>query len=268
MGARAGLFSWGMKTLTFSLFFILSTTLARAFDPYEDTAENLANQTESNRVVPNFKTNNGTWIYAFELMNADGTSQVLSESNRNVVVKPASTMKLFTSWFAFKRGFRTNDYLGKMLKESVNSMADSTLTAMGGTKALKSFYAEQGLPLSSTDFIQADGSGLSYTNKTNCKTEINLLKLMYNDPSFNDYKVLLAQPGEEGTLKERLPSLQGKLFAKTGTLKRTASLSGFVETNAGTVVFCILTDYLPARSQNYRPRIDAMVIKNVQTLLY
>ncbi len=257
-----------MKNLTLLILLFLSSSVAFAFDPYEDTAENLASQPESNRVVPNFKRNDGTWIYAFELMLPDGTSQILSESNRNVIVKPASTMKLFTSWFAYKKGFRTNAYLGQMLKESVNAMAESTLTSMGGPKALKSFYAEQGLALDRTDFIQVDGSGLSYENKSNCKVQIDLLKLMYSDAAFNDYKMLLAQPGEVGTLKERLSSLQGKLFAKTGTLKRTASLSGFVETKAGTVVFCILTDYLPARSQNYRPRIDAMVIKNVQSLLY
>ncbi len=257
-----------MKNLSFLLLFVFTSSVGWAFDPYEDTKENLAAQTETNRSVPNFKRNDGTWIYAFELMLPDGTSQIISESNRSVMVKPASTMKLFTSWFAYKKGFRTNEYLGKMLKESVNAMADSTLTAMGGAKELKAFYAENNLALERTDFIQKDGSGLSYDNKSNCKVQIELLKLMHADPSFADYKALLAQPGEEGTLKDRLPSLQGKLFAKTGTLKRTAGLSGFVETKAGTVLFCILTDYLPSAAANYRPRIDAMVIRNTLPLLY
>lgn len=255
-----------MKNLFFILFII--STSALAFDPYEDTVENLSDQAELNRSVPDFKTRNGTWVYAFELMLPDGTSQVLSEANRDVLVKPASTMKLFTGWFAFKKGFRTNTYLGQMLKESVNAMADSTLKSMGGTKALKAFYASEGLSLNTTNFIQADGSGLSYTNKTNCSSQIELLKLMYRDPSYEVYKNLMAQPGEEGTLKDRLSDLQGKLFAKTGTLKRTASLSGIVETNAGTVLFCVLTDYLPAPSRNYRPKIDAMVLRNIQSLGY
>ncbi|MES2526330.1 MAG: D-alanyl-D-alanine carboxypeptidase [Bdellovibrionota bacterium] len=239
-----------------------------AFDPYEDTAENLAPQVENNREVPNFKARSGTWTYAFELMLPDGTTQILSESNRTLMVKPASTMKIFTGWFAYKQGFRTDKYLGQMLKESVNAMATSTFTAMGGAKKLKAFYGEQGLVLNSTNHIQADGSGLSYDNKSTCASQVELLKIIYRDPAYNNFKVLMARPGEEGTLKTRLSALEGKLFAKTGTLKRTASLSGFVETKAGTVVFCILTDYLPAASANYRPRIDAMVLKNIETLGY
>lgn len=255
-----------MKHLLIVLLFLSNSVMA--FDPYEDTAENLADQAESNRSAPNLKSRNGTWVYAFELMLPDGTSQVLSESQRDVLVKPASTMKLFTGWFAFKKGFRTNEYLGKMLKESSNPMADSTLKAMGGAKALKNFYAGQGLVLNNSNFISADGSGLSYSNKTNCSAQIDLLKLMYRDPAFNEYKTLMARPGEEGTLKERLPELQGVLFGKTGTLKRTASLSGIIETKSGTVLFCVLTDYLPAPSRNYRPKIDAMVLQNVRNLGY
>ncbi len=248
--------------------FLLPMSVSFAFDPYEDTAENLASQIENNREVPNFKSRSGTWTYAFELMLPDGTSQILSESNRTLMVKPASTMKIFTGWFAYKQGFRTDKYLSQMLKESVNAMATSTFTAMGGAKKLKAFYAEQGITLNGTNHIQADGSGLSYDNKSTCDSQVNLLKLIYRDPGYDNFKVLMARPGEEGTLKTRLSALEGKLFAKTGTLKRTASLSGFVETKAGTVVFCILTDYLPAASANYRPRIDAMVLKNIETLGY
>lgn len=237
-----------------------------AFDPYEDTAENLAPQVEENRSAPNLKARQGTWAYAFELMLPDGSSQVLSESNRTVLVKPASTIKLFTSWFAYKKGFRTNNYLGTMLKTSSNPMADSTLKAMGGARALKNFFATEGLALTNSNYIQADGSGLSYTNKNNCSVQMDLLKLIYRDPGYEDFKVLMARPGEEGTLKTRLLSLRGNLFAKTGTLKRTASLTGFVETKSGTLLFCILTDYLPAASAGYRPRIDKMVTSTVESL--
>jgi D-alanyl-D-alanine carboxypeptidase len=248
-------------------FFILALISFRAvaFDPYEDTAQNLAPQTEHNRSVPK-SAGQGTWASAFELALADGSTKVLSEANRSVLVKPASTMKLFTSWFAYKKSYRDSVYLSKMLKESVNEMADATLKEMGGPSVLKNFYADQGLILNKTNFIQVDGSGLSYDNKTSCATEMELLKLIYRDPSFQEYKTFLARPGEEGTLKTRLLPLQGRVFAKTGTLNRTASLSGFVETKSGTMIFCILTDYLPAASRNYRPKIDAMVINAVKKL--
>ncbi len=258
-----------MKIIIFlAATFLIPLSASFATDPYEDTAENLAHQEETNREAPNFKSRNGTWTYAFELMLADGSSQVLSESNRNLLVKPASTMKIFTGWYAFKENFRKNSYVGQMLKQSVNSMASATFNAMGGAKSLKAFYAQEGLVLNNSNHIQADGSGLSYENKSHCGAQIKLLKMIYLDPSYDEFKALMARPGEEGTMKSRLPSLRGKLFAKTGTLKRTASLTGFVETKAGTVVFCVLSDYLPSAAANFRPRIDAMVLKNISALGY
>lgn len=49
---------------------------------------------------------------------------------------------------------------------------------------------------------------------------------------------------------------------KTDTLNKTASLSGFLETPKGTVVFCGLSDYLNISLTSARKKIDAMVKKN------
>ena len=72
----------------------------------------------------------------------------------------------------------------------------------------------------------------------------------------------MAQPGETGTLQNRLSSLKGRLFAKTGTLKKTASLSGFLETNKGTIVFCILSDFLIIPVSEARIKIDRIIKKH------
>lgn len=255
-----------MKTALLALLIFGLNAHAHAQDSFEDTPENLAKQVETNRSAPFTKARQGTWVYAFELVHPDGSVTVLSEQNRNIKVKPASTMKIFTGWFAFKNAYGTDAILGKMLKESSNAVADKALKDLGGKAALKNFFLSEGLPLTPKDFIQADGSGLSYENKTNCEVQMELLKTIQRDPNFEAFKNLMAQPGETGTLKDRLPSLKGKVFAKTGTLKRTAALSGFVDTEAGTLVFCILSDYLPAASRTYRPRIDAMVINAVKSV--
>jgi D-alanyl-D-alanine carboxypeptidase/D-alanyl-D-alanine-endopeptidase (penicillin-binding protein 4) len=72
----------------------------------------------------------------------------------------------------------------------------------------------------------------------------------------------LAQPGKNGTLKSRLKNLKGKVFAKTGTLKKTAALSGFIEAPQGTIVFCVMSDYLDKTLAAERARIDSMVTQN------
>jgi D-alanyl-D-alanine carboxypeptidase len=250
-----------MKTLKLAFIALALTSLqAQAVDSYapsfEDTEEFLTPQ--SLPAVSPLET----WSYKFELINADGTTSVLNSLETNVLLKPASTMKLFTGWWAFQNSNRSDTYLSKMLHESVNSMAENTLQRMGGVLAMQDYYIENGLAIDETNFIAVDGSGLSYDNKTNCETEIGLLKIIKADKKYYRFKKLLAQPNKTGTLQKRLTSLAGKVFAKTGTLNRTASLSGFLETKKGTVVFCVLSDYLNTSVATARKKIDAMVKKN------
>jgi hypothetical protein len=250
-----------MKTLKIAFIaFALTTLQAQAVDSFaasfEDTTEFLTPQS-----FPALSPME-TWSYQFELILADGTTSVLSSQNTSVMLKPASTMKLFTGWWAFQNNNRSDTYLSKMLHESVNSMAENTVQRMGGVLAMQDYYIENDLPLDETNFIAVDGSGLSYDNKTNCDTEIGLLKIIKADTKYDRFKKLLAQPNKVGTLQKRLTSLAGKVFAKTGTLNKTAALSGFLETKKGTVVFCVLSDYLNTSLTTARSKIDAMVKKN------
>lgn len=249
----------------FKLFLVMSlmsTALAFAEDSYapsfEDTPEFLTDPNEDLKVLSPAET----WAYKFELIRADGTTKVLSEDNENVLLKPASTVKLFTGWWAFQNKNRTDAYLGQMLKDSVNSMAEATLKRMGGIDARDEYYREQGLDITDLTFISADGSGLSYSNQSTCQIQIDLLKKIKSDKNYTRFKKLLAQPKQTGTLKTRLTNLTGKVFAKTGTLAKTAALSGFLETKRGTVVFCVLSDYLTRSVTSARKKIDNMVKVN------
>lgn len=246
----------------FLLTAVLSTSLAQADDSYapsfEDTAEFLTDPNADAKVLAPAET----WAYKFELIRANGTTKVLSEDNENLLLKPASTVKLFTGWWAFQNKNRTDAYLGQMLKDSVNSMAESTVKRMGGVDARDTYYREQGLDITDLTFISADGSGLSYSNQSTCQVQIDLLKLIKSDKKYSRFKNLLAQPNKSGTLKTRLSSLAGKVFAKTGTLAKTAALSGFIETKRGTVVFCVMSDYLTRSVTSARKKIDTMVKNN------
>lgn len=240
----------------------LSTLHAYAEDSYapsyEDTAEFLTDPNASEKMF----SPSETWAYKFELIKPNGTTQVLSEDNEKVLLKPASTVKLFTGWWAFQHKNRTDAYLGQMLKDSVNAMAEATVNRMGGVEARDVYFREQGLDITDLNFISADGSGLSYENQANCQIEIDLLKLIKSDKNYTRFKKLLAQPKQEGTLKTRLTTLSGKVFAKTGTLAKTASLSGFIETKKGTIAFCVMSDYLTRSVTSARKKIDNMVKVN------
>ncbi len=254
--------------LLIALFLCGAMSCSRNFDSqasqddYEDTDEFLKPQVDPNQ--PKDENQNYRSHY-FTLLKKDGTEVLISESTPNIMLKPASTMKLFTGWWAFRKKVRTTTYLSKMLRESVNSMADSTVGQMGGPKAMVTYYTNLGLP-TADNFKPADGSGLSYSNQTNCKFEISLLRYIRQHESYQTFKNLLAQPGQAGTLRSRMKSLAGKVFAKTGTLNRTASLTGFLETSQGTVLFCMLSDYIKGTVAAERSYIDSIVLDNFKTV--
>lgn len=254
-----------MKKLNFALLFItLSTSAAFAEElSFEDTEEFLAPHVESVAEILAAET----WAYKFELVRSNGTTSVLSAQNRNVMLKPASTMKIFTGFWAYKEKNRSDAYINQMLRQSVNSMADSTAQRMGGVLAMEDYYRDHGLDLNDSNFTAADGSGLSYSNKATCEVEIALLKLIKKDKNYQSFKKLMAQPGKDGTLKNRLSGYKGLVFAKTGTLAKTAALTGFLETKKGTVLFCVMADYLKGSVATARVKIDKMVQKNYNLAL-
>lgn len=223
---------------------------------FEDTTEFLA------PLAPEPVTQSETWAYGFVLIKPNGSTRTLTSQNLNLMLKPASTLKLFTGWWSFQRETRTDAYLAIMLRESVNTMADDTQQRMGGIFAMEDNYREWGIDLTTANFKAADGSGLSYDNFTTCGVQISLLKKIKGSKTYTRFKKLLAQPKIKGTLKTRLTGFSGLVFAKTGTLAKTASLSGFLETKRGTVAFCVMGDYLSTSLVNARKKIDKMVRTN------
>lgn len=228
-------------------------------DEYEDTTEFLTPQIDPD---PGAYTSGVKRTYVFKFMGNNGEVQELYKKDSDVILKPASTMKMFTGWWSFQKKTRTQAYLSTMLHKSNNAMATSIFKQMGGRTSITNYYKNIGLPVTSTNFVSVDGSGLSYSNKTNCDMEMGLMEYIYKQSSYSTFKKLLAQPGAVGTLAKRLGSLKGKVFAKTGTLKATISLSGFLEIpSRGVVLFCALSDYLNVSNASERARIDAMVTR-------
>lgn len=244
-------------TLLLGLF-VLNTT--HAADSYEASFEDISDYLSEPltlEVEPK-----ETWALHFELQTPKGETKILTQQNTSVLLKPASTMKLFTGWWSFQEASKSDGYLYKMLRRSDNNMAETIAQELGGVLTMQDWFIEQGLPLDPTNFIAADGSGLSYDNRSNCDIQIQLLRKIKKDKNYSRFKRLLAQPGRDGTLEKRLTKFSGRLFAKTGTLKRTAALTGFVETPRGTMLFCVLSDYLNTNLTNARKRIDNLVSSN------
>lgn len=80
-----------------------------------------------------------------------------------------------------------------------------------------------------------DSSGLSVYNVATPNHFIRLLQAIYNDKSlYNIINNILSKPGLIGTLRNRLTAkdLKFKLSAKTGTLKHSSGISGFMHSKS------------------------------------
>ena len=70
----------------------------------------------------------------------------------------------------------------------------------------------------------------------------------------------MAQPGRPGTLRNRLAGLEGRVFAKTGTISNVNSLSGYLIRDDGTeLVFSLLSNGSGLPASRVRAALDDVV---------
>ncbi|KEF43523.1 MAG: D-Ala-D-Ala carboxypeptidase [Cyanobium sp. CACIAM 14] len=124
--------------------------------------------------------------------------------------------------------------------ESHNFTAEVLLRQAAGTwdvtEATRRAYlwlSAQGLPLEGVRI--ADGSGLDRSDRVTSRFLVALLLRMDHHPFARDYVSSLAIAGRRGTLRNlyKGTSLDGQLFAKTGTLTGVRSISGVLQTADG-----------------------------------
>lgn len=88
-----------------------------------------------------------------------------------------------------------------------------------------------------------DGSGLSRHDYLSPRAVVRLLTMMLGHPAFEDFHAALPVAGVDGTIASRMRGTPaaGNLRAKTGTLDKARSLSGYVTTRDGhRLVFSML----------------------------
>src|SRR5690606_3205118 len=88
--------------------------------------------------------------------------------------------------------------------------------------------------LDSMSFSLRDGSGLSAQNLLAPEAIVRLLAHARAQPWADAYRSAMAQPGLAGsTLSSRLDALEGRMFAKTGTIANVNGLSGYLVADNG-----------------------------------
>jgi D-alanyl-D-alanine carboxypeptidase/D-alanyl-D-alanine-endopeptidase (penicillin-binding protein 4) len=153
------------------------------------------------------------------------------------------------------------DIIYYLNKDSQNFMAEILLRTMGtlmgnggsgwkGRRVARFAWAEMAVDTNTT--YLTDGSGLSRYNKLTPRNTVNLLEAMRDDTSFVRS---LPIGGIDGTLERLMAgtAAEGRVLAKTGTLRHVRALSGYVINHKGHwIAFSIMVnDFLtPLREIN------------------
>jgi len=158
-----------------------------------------------------------------------------------------------------------------ILEPSQNWMAEQLVRTLGAERGQEGSWAEgflveeeflaKEVGVDSLDITLRDGSGMSAKSLVTPRAMVRALEYMRASSNSGAFRNALASPGEEeGTLRSRLPGLESRVFAKTGTILHVNALSGYVFTESGReLIFSILTNGSGLPSGVVQAAIDKVV---------
>ena len=170
------------------------------------------------------------------------------------------------------RPFR--EWLVPILGPSQNLFAEMLLKQIGrqirgegswraGLAAERRFLVDS-VGADSTQFSLRDGSGLSHVDVVSPLTFARILLWLRRHPSFPIVEAALPVAGRYGTLRTRMvgTAVEGRVTAKTGSISRVNSLSGYVTLPGGrTRIFSIQTNNHDLRGGAMTSQIDSLVVE-------
>jgi serine-type D-Ala-D-Ala carboxypeptidase/endopeptidase (penicillin-binding protein 4) len=139
------------------------------------------------------------------------------------------------------------------LRRGSGSIAD-------GVAEVRAMLEAAGVPRTAWDL--SDGSGMSSYNRVAPRGAARMLRWIADQPWGAAWRASLPIGGVDGTLARRFKGtmLEGKVFAKTGTLNATNALSGYMIAKSGkTLTFSSFANDVPADASATR-FVDAALL--------
>ncbi|MES2125005.1 MAG: D-alanyl-D-alanine carboxypeptidase/D-alanyl-D-alanine-endopeptidase [Gemmatimonadota bacterium] len=170
------------------------------------------------------------------------------------------------------RPFR--EWIYPILNSSQNWFAEMTLKQLGrrfgkagswseGLRVERRFLIDS-MKIDSTQFAVEDGSGLASNNLVTPLAFTQLLRYMRAQPYFPTFESALPVAGQSGTIKSRFlgTPVEGHVRAKTGTISRVNSLSGFIDRPDGSQwIFSIQANHQAIGGTRMLAAIDSVVVE-------
>ena len=166
------------------------------------------------------------------------------------------------------------DWIFPILNTSQNWFAEMTLKQLGrqfgtagswdeGLRVERRFLIDS-MKIDSTQFAVTDGSGLAANNLMSPLAFTKLLQFIRAHRNYPTFAAGLPQSGSIGSLRRRFTGtpLEGRVRAKTGSISRVNTLSGYVERSDGQVlIFSVQANHHTLGSARMLPAIDSVVVE-------
>ncbi len=166
------------------------------------------------------------------------------------------------------------DWIFPILNTSQNWFAEMVLKQLGkqfgaagswteGLRVERRFLVDS-VGLDSTLFSLSDGSGLSSSNLVSPLAFTRILQFIRHHPHWSTFAAGLPRSGATGSLRHRFVGtpLEGRVQAKTGSISRVNTLSGFIElTNGRFLTFSVEANHHAQHGNAMIAQIDSLVVE-------
>ena len=156
----------------------------------------------------------------------------------------------------------SQNQIGEILYKTLGLAKTGVGTADSARAVVQRQLIEWGAP--ADGFAVRDGSGLSRHDYLSPRTIVTVLDVMRRSPDFRLFYDALPIAGVDGTIRNRMKGTpaEGNVHAKTGTLDKARSLSGYVTTADGRMLlFSALANNYVVPTRRVDQVSDALAVR-------
>jgi len=149
----------------------------------------------------------------------------------------------------------------EMLFRNLAAQTGVPCTIKNSANYIKQFWRNRGVDIYTAQIL--DGCGLSPQNGVSAENLVNLLTYMARSTHFPAFYQSLPISGKSGTLKQLLAKteLEGKVHAKSGTIKGTRNYAGYISLPDGDkLVFAIMVNCSNASNAQIKCAIEKYLL--------
>lgn len=199
---------------------------------------------------------------------AEGITVSKKETTQRLLKNKAARKKIHTYFSPTLATIckHTNEASRNMYCEALLKTIGAKTKGLGSTKngiaTVTDFWRGRGLDMAG--FFMKDGCGLSARNGVSPKTFAEIMRKMYIDKStFGDFYNQMAIAGRTGTLRNmcRNSSAENNVRAKSGSMNRIRSYTGFVTTKGGKqLAFSMIVNNYSCSGYMMKKKLETLMI--------